>query len=92
MNRFVITLVTWVVALLTIAIFPALSASTEKVTAAASWTAPIDTAGDNPQLAPERDKLVARARQVAGRLIVKRMRRVACVSHNLRRIKFGWKH
>ena len=55
------------------AILPSLIAYPDTATPAASWTALIDAGQDNPKLAPERDKLVARARQVAGRLIVKRV-------------------
>jgi hypothetical protein len=55
------------------AILPSLVAHADTVTPAASWAALIDVARDNPKLAPERDKFLARARQVAARQIVKRV-------------------
>lgn len=59
--------------LLAVIVSPALTVSAEKTSPAASWTALIDVGRDNPKLAPWRDKFVARARQVAGQLIVKRV-------------------
>jgi hypothetical protein len=55
------------------AILPSLVARADTATPTASWAALIDAARDNSELASERDKFLARARQVAARQIVKRV-------------------
>jgi hypothetical protein len=55
------------------AILPSLVAHADNATPATSWTSLIDAARNNSKLGPERDKFIARARQVAGRQIVKRV-------------------